>query len=149
MKLSAKTEYACIAMVQLAKEYDKGDPLFIRTIADEHVISARFLVQILLQLNRASLVESKRGTAGGYRLARKPSKITLAEVVEAMEGRKRPVAHAGKKTPLVRSLLQICRKLDEVQRDRLSEITLAHLIERAHPEQENSFDRSRLQSLRC
>jgi Rrf2 family protein len=149
MKFSAKTEYACIAMVQLAKEYDKGDPLLIRTIADEHGISVRFLVQILLQLNRASLVASKRGTAGGYRLARKPSKITLAEVVEAMEGRKRPVAHAGKKTPFVRSLLQICRKLDDVQRDRLNEITLAHLIEQAYPEEKNAFHGNIIQELRC
>jgi Rrf2 family transcriptional regulator, cysteine metabolism repressor len=135
MKLSAKTEYACIAMVQLAKEYGKGDPLLIRRIADEHGISARFLVQILLQLSRASLVASKRGTFGGYRLARKPAKIKLSEVIEAMEGQKRPVAHAGKKTPLVRSLLQLCRELDEAQRDRLGEITLANLVEQAYPQQ--------------
>jgi Rrf2 family protein len=131
MKLSAKTEYACIAMVQLAKDYGNGDPLLIRRIAGEHGISARFMVQILLQLNRASLVASKRGTLGGYRLARQPAKITLAEVIEAMEGHKRPVTHAGKKTPLVRSLLRICRELDEAQRNRLGEITLAHLVEQA------------------
>jgi Rrf2 family transcriptional regulator, cysteine metabolism repressor len=131
MKLSAKTEYACIAMVQLAKEYGNGDPLLIRRISDEHGISANFLVQILLQLNRASLVASRRGTLGGYRLARRPSKITLAEVIEAMEGHKRPAIHAGKKTLLARSLLRLCRELDSMKRDRLGEITLAHLVEQA------------------
>lgn len=131
MKLSAKTEYACIAMVQLAKEYGNGDPLLIRRISDEHGISANFLVQILLQLNRASLVASRRGTLGGYRLARQPSKITLAEVIEAMEGHQRPAIHAGKKTLLARSLLRLCRELDSMKRDRLSEITLAHLVEQS------------------
>jgi Rrf2 family transcriptional regulator, cysteine metabolism repressor len=131
MKLSAKTEYACVAMLHLAREYGNGASLKIRQIADEHRISERFLVQILLQLNRASLVASKRGTLGGYRLARQPAKIMLAEVIEAMEGDKRPVTHAGKKTPLVRSLLRICRELDEAQRNRLGEITLAHLVEHA------------------
>ena len=129
MKLSAKTEYACIAMVQLAREYGNGDSLVIRRISEEHGISAQFLVQILLQLNRASLVASRRGTLGGYRLARQPSKITLAEIIEAMEGHKRPVIHAGKKTSLARSLLQLCRQLDELKRNRLGEVTLAHLVE--------------------
>jgi Rrf2 family protein len=131
MMLSAKTEYACIAMVHLAKEYSNGDPLLIRHIADEHGISARYLVQVLLQLSRASLVASKRGTLGGYRLARQPAKITLAEVIEAMEGQQRPITHAGRKTPLVRSLLRLCRDLDQMQRERLRKITLAHLIEQA------------------
>jgi len=65
MKLSAKTEYACLAMLQLAEEYSGGEPLQIRRIADEHGIPARFLVQILLQLKGGSLVISTRGAAGG------------------------------------------------------------------------------------
>jgi Rrf2 family protein len=131
MKLSAKTEYACVAMMQLAREYGNGDQVRIRQIADEHRISGRFLVQILLQLTRASLVASKRGTLGGYRLARQPAKITLAEVIEAMDGHKRLLTHAGKNTPLIKSLLRLRRELDEMQRDRLGETTLAQLVEQA------------------
>jgi Rrf2 family protein len=131
MKLSAKTEYACLAMLQLAREYRNVNPLPIHRIADEHAISARFLVQILVQLKKASLVASTRGSAGGYRLARQPDKITLADVVEVMEGETRPATNAGNHSPLVRSLLQLCRELDEVQRDRLGEITMAHLVEQA------------------
>jgi Rrf2 family protein len=131
MKLSAKTEYACLAMLQLAAEYTKGEPLQIRRIADVHGIPSRFLVQILLQLKGASLVLSTRGAAGGYRLARSPAEITIADVIEVMEGDERPSTNAGKNTPLVGSLLHLCRELDELQRDRLMETTLADLVEKA------------------
>jgi Rrf2 family protein len=131
MKLSAKTEYACLAMLQLAEEYASGELVQIRRIADAHGIPFRFLVQILLQLKGASLVLSTRGAAGGYRLARSPAQIPLAEVVEVMEGDERPETNAGKNTPLVGSLLGLCRELDAFKRDRLAEITLADLVEQA------------------
>jgi Rrf2 family protein len=131
MKLSAKTEYACVVMMHLAEEYGNGDPLPIRRIAGEHAMPSRFPVAILLQLKGASLVASTLGASGGYRLARQPAKITLAQVIEAMDGNERPMTHTGKNTPLVRSLLQLCREFDEALRDRLGEITLAHLVEQA------------------
>ena len=83
MKLSAKTEYACLAMLQLAQEHASGEPVQIRRIAEEHGIPSRFLVQILLQLKGASLVVSTRGASGGYRLSRSPYEITIADVIEA------------------------------------------------------------------
>jgi Rrf2 family protein len=131
MKLSARTEYACLAMLQLAHDYDSGEPIQIRRIATEHGIPARFLVQILLQLKSASLVVSTRGAAGGYRLARSPREITLAEVLDVMEGADRPATSAGKTTPLVGSLLSFCREMADAQRDRLDDTTLADLVEQA------------------
>ena len=101
MKLSAKTEYACLAMLQMAREWENAEPLQIRRIADEQGIPARFLVQILLQLKGASLVASMRGASGGYRLARPPQEISMAEVIDVMEGDERPATNAGKPTPLV------------------------------------------------
>jgi Rrf2 family protein len=118
-------------MLQLAQEYDSGEPVQIRRIADEHGIPARFLVQILLQLKGASLVASTRGAAGGYRLARLPRDITLAEVIEVMEGVERPKTSAGKETPLVGALLRLCRELGDAQRDRLDDTTLADIVEQA------------------
>jgi Rrf2 family protein len=131
MKLSAKTEYACLAMLQLAEEYDGGELVQIRRIAEEQGIPPRFLVQILLQLKGASLVASTRGAAGGYRLARPPREITLADVVDVMEGDERPGTSAGKATPLVGALLQFCRELSDAQRHRLEDTTLADLAEQA------------------
>jgi Rrf2 family transcriptional regulator, cysteine metabolism repressor len=131
MKLSAKTEYACLAMLQLAEDYGSGEPVQIRRIADEHGIPSRFLVQILLQLKGASLVASTRGAAGGYRLARSPREISLADVIEVMEGDERPGTNACKTTPLVGVLLHHCRELDDALRDRLADTTLADLVEQA------------------
>ena len=118
-------------MLHLAQEYDGGDPVQIRRIAEEHGIPARFLVQILLQLKGASLVASTRGAAGGYRLARPPREISLAEVIEVMEGSERPETSAGKMTPLVGALLELCREIGDAQRDRLDDTSLADLVEQA------------------
>jgi Rrf2 family protein len=128
MNLSAKTEYACLAMLELAKEYDSDEPVQLRRIADAHGIPARFLVQILLQLKGASLVASTRGAAGGYRLARSPQEITLAEVIDVIEGDDRPASSAAKESPLVRALLGFCREVRELERDRLEGETLADLV---------------------
>ena len=72
-----------------------------------------------MQLKGASLVASTRGAAGGYRLARPPQEITLAEVIDVMEGDDRPESNAAKASPLVRALLGFCREVSELERDRL------------------------------
>jgi Rrf2 family protein len=131
MKLSAKTEYACLAMLQMAEKYQSAEPLQIRRIADEQGIPSRFLVQILLQLKGAGLVASTRGAAGGYRLARRPQEISLADVIEVIEGSERPQSNAGKRTPLVGALLGVCRELGDAQRVRLEDATLADLVDLA------------------
>ncbi len=131
MKLSAKTEYACLAMLQLADDYSTGEPVQIRRIAAKHGIPSRFLVQILLQLKGVGLVASTRGAAGGYRLARSPHEITLAEVIEVMEGDERPETNSTKPSPLARALLYLCRELGQAQREKLQGITLADLVEKA------------------
>ena len=64
MIVSAKTEYACIAVLELAARHGQPEPVRIRQIAEAHGIPSRFLVQILLQLKSAGLVQSTRGAAG-------------------------------------------------------------------------------------
>jgi Rrf2 family protein len=128
MNLSAKTEYACLAMLELAKEYDSGEPVQLRKIAAEHGIPSRFLVQILLQLKGASLVASTRGAAGGYRLARPPQEISFADILDVIEGDTRPVSNAAKSSLLARTLLGFCCEIGEVQRDRLEAESLADLV---------------------
>ncbi len=131
MNLSAKTEYACLAMLQLAADYDSGEPVHIRRIADENGIPARFLVQILLQLKGASLVASTRGAAGGYRLSRPPREISLADVIDVIEGDDHPESSTSKQTPLTRALLNVCCELNQLQRDRLETTSLADLADEA------------------
>lgn len=118
-------------MLEMAQGYERSEPLQIKRIAEEQGIPSRFLVQILLQLKGASLVVSTRGAAGGYRLARPPREISIAEVIDTIEGDTSPESNAGKRTPLVAALLGLCRELDQAQRDRLEDTTLADLAERA------------------
>src|SRR5262249_20895060 len=85
MRVSAKAEYACIAMLELAANFAEPQPVRVKAIADAHGIPLRFLVQILLQLKTAGLVASVRGAAGGYQLARRPADITLADIIGAID----------------------------------------------------------------
>jgi len=142
MKVSAKTEYACIAMLELASQYGSGEPVRIRKIAERHDVPPRFLVQILLQLKGAGLVASVRGAAGGYHLVRPPQEVSLGEVMEVVEGQTEENGHttsASPDSPAVKVLVQTWKEVDAVQRRMLQEITLADLVERAKAEQQEKM----------
>jgi len=91
MKLSVRGEYAIRALLVLGLKYDSG-VVRIQTISEQQNIPKRFLEQILNELKSGGFVESKRGIAGGYRLARNPQLITLAAVVRYVEGALAPVS---------------------------------------------------------
>lgn len=86
MRLSAKAEYACLALLELARTQSEDAPRRAREIADAHEIPERYLVQIFQQLKGAGLVYSARGSTGGYRLARPADAITVAEVLAVIDG---------------------------------------------------------------
>jgi len=85
MKISQKLEYACRALAQLAKYQDGRTLTRLEDLAQREAVSANFLVQILNDLRRSGLVESRRGKAGGYLLARRADQISLRQVVEAVD----------------------------------------------------------------
>src|SRR2546421_5020706 len=92
---SAKAEYACVAMLELAARYGDAQPVRLKAVANAHGIPQRFLVQILLQLKASGLVVTKRGAAGGYQLGRAPDQISLADVIGVID-RAAPIpARAG------------------------------------------------------
>lgn len=84
MELNAKGRYAVMAMADLARN-GAGGAVALSGIAERQKISPAFLEQIFLKLRRAGLVESERGRAGGYRLARPASRIAVGEVMVAAE----------------------------------------------------------------
>ncbi|MBW4523034.1 MAG: Rrf2 family transcriptional regulator [Scytolyngbya sp. HA4215-MV1] len=86
MELSCKSEYALLALLELADRYRSGEPLQIRQIAAQQNIPDRYLEQLLAMMRRGGLVRSQRGAKGGYILAREPWKITLFDVVTCLEG---------------------------------------------------------------
>lgn len=84
MKLSTKGRYAVVALVDLATS--GADQLTsLAAISKRQDISLPYLEQLFVRLRRAGLVESVRGPGGGYRLAREPGDIRLAEVLEAVD----------------------------------------------------------------
>ena len=85
MRISQKLEYACRAAVCLAKHYDGTSVVKVEEIASQEAIPASFLVQILNELKRSELVQSRRGKAGGYTLNRPPAAISLADLVQALD----------------------------------------------------------------
>lgn len=134
MRISAKTEYACIAVFELAAQYKSGEPVRIRRIAERHGVPPRFLVQILLQLKGAGLVCSVRGAAGGYRLLKPPAEISLGQVMEVIDGSSEDshlATSAASDSPAVEVLQQAWKDVTAVERKMLGEITLADLLERA------------------
>lgn len=86
MRLSAKAEYACLALLELARTESDSVPRRAREIAEAHEIPERYLVQIFQQLKGAGLIYSARGSTGGYRLARPAIAITVAEVLAVIDG---------------------------------------------------------------
>jgi Rrf2 family protein len=141
VKLSAKVEYACTALLELAGQYDTGQPARIRCIADQHGIPQRFLVQILLQLKGAGLVASTRGAAGGYQLLRPPEEITLGEVVRIIEG---PLSvedadSTAQRSPAAQVLSRTWNKIATAQQEMLDRVTFAELADRCRQFSEDMY----------
>jgi Rrf2 family cysteine metabolism transcriptional repressor len=131
VKLSAKTEYGCLAMLHLAEQYPLNEPVQIRKVAADHGIPWRFLVQILLELKRGGLVSSTRGASGGYQLARDPEDISLAEVIAVLEGCDPSTGDDDQLDGLRSALYAACREAQAAEQERLSGISLSDLLEYA------------------
>ena len=127
MKLSAKAEYACLAVMALADRHDVDRPVPIREIADAHEIPETFLTQILIRLKGAGLVTSTRGSSGGYRLARDPMSISLGDVLRVIDGDPLLDRPARRSTPS--ALVRLWERLQASQLDILDRTTIAHLAD--------------------
>ena len=86
MRLSVKTDYAARAVLSLASLPREGSARKVEELAETVGTSANYLVQILIELKSAGVVDSVRGKHGGYRLSKAPEEITLGMVWRASEG---------------------------------------------------------------
>src|ERR1700677_1798414 len=93
MMFSTKAEYGVRVMVELARRAggEGGDPVPLAEIAAHDGLPWAYLEHLVARLRKAGLIDSRRGSRGGYMLARDAGEITMAEVVEALEGSIAPI----------------------------------------------------------
>lgn len=130
MRISAKAEYACVALVELASRRSKGTPVSLKGVAEQYGISSAFLTQIFMQLKGAGIVVSMRGSAGGYQLAKEPEDIRIADVVECIDG-PTPVSSGLASlatSPVTQVLLSTWQQVNQAQSDILENISLADVL---------------------
>lgn len=131
MLFSAKAEYACLAMLELAARHGDPKPCRLADIADKHGIPQRFLVQILLQLKGGGLVASTRGAAGGYHLARSPDEITLADILAVVDPEDPNPPRRSDATGLAAAVRSVWDEIARQKQRVLADTTLASLAEGA------------------
>jgi Rrf2 family protein len=133
VELSCKSEYAILALLELATNYQSGEPQQIRQIAAQQNIPDRYLEQLLATLRRGGIVKSQRGSKGGYLLSRDPWKITLFEVLVCLEGldkvKKCEEATQGKRVD-IGIIEEIWQEACQAANSVLEKCTLADLCEK-------------------
>lgn len=134
MKLTARSEYALLALVYLARHRGEG---FVpaQKIAAAQDIPEKFLEQILLMLKRARYLRSSKGKGGGFELAKEPGAVSLAEIVRLFDGALAPTESASKyfyeSTPIEREagLLKVFRAVRDFVADKMERTTLADVAQ--------------------
>jgi len=135
MRISAKGRYALAALTFMAQQYNNGEYITIITISEELGISKIYLEQVFSLLKKAELVFSSKGSQGGYQLSRIPQKITILDVLSAVEVSlfEQTNDTVPEKAPEIEKALKytVFDVLDQSIIQTLSSITLADLVSEA------------------
>ena len=135
MKVSQRATYGIMAAIDLAMN-GKEAPVQARAIARRQAIPIRFLEQVLHSMKKAGLVESLRGAQGGYLLLKEPSALSVADILEVLEG---PVFHRAFQNdqpfdrPLSKQELllgQVWKQVAQAEHEVLNRITIDELAGR-------------------
>jgi Rrf2 family cysteine metabolism transcriptional repressor len=134
MRVSLRSTYGILAAVDMALQAGSA-PVQTKAIARRQGIPARFLEQVLHAMKKAGLVASLRGAQGGYVLLKKPSEVSIADILEALDGPFLPVAGLNGRNPLRHSakadalLTKVWDRVYEAERHVLEAITVEELAE--------------------
>jgi len=129
MKGSAKGRYGLQFMVELALQLGRG-PVLVDAIAERQSLPAKFLRVLLGSLKTAGFIRVQRGPSGGCELAKHPSRITVLEILEALEGRLGTDSLPEDATHGARAIRELWNRSTEAARAVLQATTLADLAER-------------------
>jgi len=135
MKVSRRSTYGIMAIIDLAMN-GKEAPIQARVIARRQAIPIKFLEQVLHSMKTAGIIDSLRGAQGGYRLLREPSALSVADILEVLEG---PVFHRtitadpvlDRDRPTQELLLgHVWDQVAQAEHDVLQKITIEELVDR-------------------
>lgn len=130
MRVSLRSNYGIMAAVDLAMQAGAG-PIQAKSIARRQGIPARFLEQVLHAMKKAGLVSSQRGAQGGYILSKKPSDVSVAEILEALEGPFLRMTEVNGRAPSSTAsgtlLAKVWDRVHEAERHVLEAITIEEL----------------------
>ena len=132
MRISARVRYACLALIDIAQSEMDGFPRRMHEIAQAQGIPGKYLPKILLHLKAAGLVQSARGSAGGYQLALCPAKISLSQVVVAVNGRDSALEQGN--SMAARNLSEALGQIQTAYHELLATVTIAELARQAGPQ---------------
>jgi Rrf2 family protein len=128
MKLSTRGRYSVKALLDLSLRPEYG-PVSVRVIASRQDIPAPYLEKLLIEMRRAGLVKSTRGSIGGYQLAREPGKISIGQILEVVGESMTHLPHH----PIIPAQAEdwvtftLCQRLNQKLKEALYSITLADL----------------------
>lgn len=134
MKLTARSEYALLALVHLARHESEGY-ISVDNIAKAQKIPPKFLEQLMLALKRAHFVHSAKGQHGGYSLAKSPKQITLAEVIRLFDGALAPTESVSENfyesTPIEKEqgLVEVFKDIRNYVSHKLETTSIADVME--------------------
>ena len=131
MKITTRGRYTVMALVSLAGA-SRGNPVTLKDISRQEDISELYLQQLFARLRRRNLVKSVRGPGGGFILARRPSEITIGEIIRAAEGKNTRVGcrSSGRKCGMIErcKTQNMWDSLEERIDEFLDSITIEHLF---------------------
>ncbi len=133
MKLSTKSEYSLLALIYLARHQDQGF-VKISDICDNYGISKKYLELLLSVLKQNKYIKAKRGTDGGYMLAKPANTICLAEIIRLMDGALAATESVSKffysETPLMQEsgVISIFKEIRDLISNKLENIFLSDLV---------------------
>lgn len=130
MKISAKIDYACRALLEMCLHWPSKEPLRVSVIAKKQRIPRKFLIHILIQLKQLGLVESVRGKSGGYVLLQAPNQIKLSDVIKNFGGLGCYMADGAKKKDS-HVLNSIWEEIDQHLLDAIAQINFETISERS------------------
>ncbi|MDP2654284.1 MAG: Rrf2 family transcriptional regulator [Candidatus Omnitrophota bacterium] len=130
MKISARTDYACRALLELSLHWPSPTPLQINAIAEKQKIPIKFLTQILIGLKQLGLVESVRGKKGGYMLSKPPQDIRLSEVVKSFTQSGVRNQARGQKQPQTDVFNAIWKEIDEATWKIMDNVNFGDIVKR-------------------